>query len=87
MVQGRYLEAEREKGEFRYWKMPLCNWMEDAIHILLKCPETRRLRKHLLSRKWQIINEEVAYKNIFNYTNTVELRNLGRYLYKIKCKW
>jgi hypothetical protein len=32
-------------------------------------------------------NEEVAYKIIINCTNTVELRNLDRYLYKIKCKW
>jgi hypothetical protein len=31
----------------------------DAIDILLKCPETRRLREHL-SRKWQIINEELS---------------------------
>jgi hypothetical protein len=82
MVQGKYLEVERHEEGFRDWKMPLCNGEEDAIHILLKCPETRRL-----SRKWQIINEEVAYKKIINCTNTVELRNLGRYLYKIKCKW
>jgi hypothetical protein len=65
----------------------LCNGEEDAIRILLKCPETRRLREHLLSRKWRIINEELAYKEIINCTNTVELRNLGRYLYKIKFKW
>jgi hypothetical protein len=58
-----------------------------VIHILLKCSETRRLREHLLSRKWQRINEELAYKIIINSTNTIELRNLGRYLYKIKCKW
>jgi hypothetical protein len=32
----------------------VCNGEEDAVHILLKCPETRRLREHLLSRKWQI---------------------------------
>jgi hypothetical protein len=68
-------------------RCPLSNGEYDAIHILLKCPETRRLREHLLSRKWLIINEELAYKNIINCTNTVELRNLGRYLYKIKCKW
>jgi hypothetical protein len=68
-------------------RCPLCNGEEDAIHILLKCPETRRLREHFLSRKWQIINEELAYKKIINCTNTVELRNLGIYLYKIKCKW
>jgi hypothetical protein len=54
-----------------------------VIHIPLKCPETRRLRKYLLSRKWQIINEELAYKKIMNCTNTVKLRNLVRYLYEI----
>jgi hypothetical protein len=32
-------------------RCPLCNGEEDAIHILLKCPETIRLREHLLSRK------------------------------------
>jgi hypothetical protein len=66
---------------------PLCNGEEDTVHILLKCPETRRLREHLLSRKWQVINEELAYKEIINCTNTVKLRNLGRYLCRIKCKW
>jgi hypothetical protein len=66
---------------------PQCNGEEDTIHILLKFPEIRRLREHLLSRKWQEINEEVAYNKIINCTNTVELKNLGRYLYKIKCKW
>jgi hypothetical protein len=68
-------------------RCPLRNGEKDAIHILLKYKETRRLREHLLSRKWQIINEEVAYKKIIICTNTVDLRNLGRYLYKIKCKW
>jgi hypothetical protein len=67
-------------------RCPLCNGEGDAIHILLKCLEISRLREHLLSRKWQIINEELAYKKIINCTNNVELRNLGRYLYKIKCK-
>jgi hypothetical protein len=64
-----------------------CNGEEEAIRSLLKCPEATRPREHVLSRKWQIINEELAYKEIINCTNTVELRNLGRYLYKIKCKW
>jgi hypothetical protein len=27
-------------------------------------PETRTLREHLLSRKWQIINEELAYNKL-----------------------
>jgi hypothetical protein len=33
-----------------------CNGEEDVVHIILKCPETRKLKEHLLSRKWQIIN-------------------------------
>jgi hypothetical protein len=65
-------------------KWPLCNDEKDAVHILLKFPERRRLRENLLSR---IINEQLAYKKIINCTNTVEVRNLGGYLYKIKCKW
>jgi hypothetical protein len=68
-------------------RCPLCNWEEDAVYILLKCPETRRLRKHLLSRKWQIIKGELAYKKIISCANTVDTRNLGRLFYKIKCKW
>jgi hypothetical protein len=32
-------------------------------------------------------SEELAHKKIINCTNTAELRNLGRYLYKLKCKW
>jgi hypothetical protein len=66
---------------------PLYNEEEAATHILLKCPETRRLREHLLSRKCQTINGEIAYKIIINCTNTSDIRNIGSYLYKIKCKW
>jgi hypothetical protein len=68
-------------------RCPLRNGEEDATYALLKCPETRRLKEHLLSRKWQIINDELAYKKIIICTNNVELRNLGTHLYKIKCKW
>jgi hypothetical protein len=31
-------------------RCPLCNGEEDVVHIRLKYPEKRRLRKHLLSR-------------------------------------
>jgi hypothetical protein len=66
-------------------RCPLYSGEEDAVHIILKCPETRRLREHL-SRKCQVINEQLTYKKIINCINTVELRNLDIYLYKIKCK-
>jgi hypothetical protein len=87
MVQGRYLEVERVRKGLEIGRCRLYNREEDEVHILLKCPETRRLRERLLSRQCQIINEELAYMKIINCTYTVELRSLGRYLYKIKCKW
>jgi hypothetical protein len=68
-------------------RCPLCNEEVDAVHILLKRPETRKLREHLLSRKWLKINVEIAYKKSINCTNTLEVRNIGGYLYKIKYKW
>jgi hypothetical protein len=34
-----------------------------------------------------MLNEGIAYKEIINCTNIIELRNIGIYLYKIKCKW
>jgi hypothetical protein len=37
--------------------------------------------------KWLKINADVAYKRIINFTHVVELRNTGKYLYKIRCKW
>jgi hypothetical protein len=71
-----------EKG-----RCPLCSEDEDAVHVLLKCVETRKWRKQLLSRKWLTVNEESAYKKIINCTNAVKLRNIGNYRYKVRCKW
>jgi hypothetical protein len=53
----------------------------------LKCSETRKWREQILSRNVFVVNDEVAYKRIINCTNDVELRNTGKYLYKITCKW
>jgi hypothetical protein len=57
------------------------------VHILLKCPETSKLREHLLSRKWLTVKEEIACKKIISCTSTLEIRNIRSYLYKIRCKW
>jgi hypothetical protein len=58
-----------------------------SLHILLKCSETRKWREQFLSRKWLVVNEEVAYERIINCANAVELRDIGKYLYKIRYKW
>jgi hypothetical protein len=67
--------------------MSLCSEDEDPVHILLKCSETRKWREQFLSRKWLSLNEWMVYKKTSNCTNIIELRNIGIYLYKIKCKW
>jgi hypothetical protein len=72
---------------FEKGRCPLCSEDEDAIHISLKCSETRKWREQFLSRKWLRLNEWIAYNKIINCTNIIELRNIGIYLYKIKCKW
>jgi hypothetical protein len=72
---------------FEKGRCPLCSEDEDAIHILLKRLETRNWRDQFLSRKWLKLNEGLAYKKIINCTNIIELKNIGIYLYKIKCKW
>jgi hypothetical protein len=35
---------------------------------------------------YYITKEEVAYKRMISCTNAVELRNIGEYLYKARCK-
>jgi hypothetical protein len=56
--------------------------------LLLKCSETRKRREQFFSIKWLVRNDEVAYKRLLiNCTNVVELRDIGKYLYKIRCKW
>jgi hypothetical protein len=44
-----------EKGRFL-----LCSEDEDAVHTLSKCSETRKWREQLLSKKWFIVNYEIA---------------------------
>jgi hypothetical protein len=38
------------------------------------------------SRKWLIVNEQVAYKETINCTNVVELKYIGKYQYKINLR-
>jgi hypothetical protein len=49
---------------FEKRRCPLCSEDEDAIHILLKYSETRKLRGQFLSRKWLRLNEWIVYKKI-----------------------
>jgi hypothetical protein len=71
---------------FEKGRCPLCSEEEDPIHILLKCSETRRWREQFLSRKLLRLKEWIVFKKIINCTNSIELRSIGTYKTKIKCK-
>jgi hypothetical protein len=72
-----YIQGTSEKGR-------CCN-----SHIPLNCSETKQWKERFLSSKRLNINEEVlvACKRIINSTNAAELRSIGIYLCKIRCKW
>jgi hypothetical protein len=46
----------------------------------------RKWREKFLSRKC-LISEEVAFERVMNCTYVVELKGIGKYLYKISYKW
>jgi hypothetical protein len=46
-----------EKGTF-----PQCRGSEDAKHLVVSCPETKKWRMQFMNKKWLCINEELAYK-------------------------
>jgi hypothetical protein len=58
---------------------------EDTKHLLLVSWETRNWRLKCLNDKWLNINKEVAYRKMFRCTNKDRIRNLGRYLDRLKC--
>ena len=39
-----------------------------------------------MNDKWLSVNEEVAHKKIISCTKVTELKNLGKFLYKLKCR-
>lgn len=64
----------------------LCLSAENAIHILLDCLETKHWRMKVLSDEWFSVHKEVAYRKILRCTYKNQIRNLGRYLDKVKYK-
>jgi hypothetical protein len=60
---------------------------EDAKHILLRCPETKKWRMQFINKKWLCINEELTCKEIVNCTNKAHIIHSGEYLDKVKHKW
>jgi hypothetical protein len=58
MVWGRYLEVRQIRKGLEIGRCPLFNGEEDAIHILLKYPETRRLSERSRLEQKMADNED-----------------------------
>ena len=68
-------------------RCPLRLGEEEVKHTLLDCWETRSWRLKFLNTKLLNVNKEVAYRKMLVCTNKDQLRNVGRYLDTVKCKW
>jgi hypothetical protein len=55
--------------------------------MLLKCRESKKWREEWANSNWQNINEDLVYKKIICCTNVNGIKLLGKYLFKVKCKW
>jgi hypothetical protein len=66
---------------------PLCLGKEDIKHILLECPETKDRRMEMLCKRLLDINKEIAYKKVFSCTKKMMVKNIGKFLFRVKCKW
>jgi hypothetical protein len=65
-------------------KCPLCSGAENAIHRLLKYPESQRWREKLLNRRCLAMNQDIAVHDIVGCTKTTLLRKRGKFLYSIR---
>jgi hypothetical protein len=55
--------------------------------MLLECLGTRNWRITFANYRWLNMNKEIALKKVLRYTNKDQIRTLGKYLDKVKCKW
>jgi hypothetical protein len=57
-----------------------------TIHLHL-VPRSRMVDLYLNPLYHGVINEDLVYKKIICGTNANRIKLLGKYLFKVKCKW
>jgi hypothetical protein len=65
----------------------LCYKQEDCDYVLLTCPETMKWREEFLCKKWLDLNQDLVLKKIINFCSVLDLRNIGKYLFRVKGKY
>jgi len=59
----------------------------NVIRTSLHCLENIKWELKFLNDMWLSMNKEIAYIKVLICTNKDQIRNLGRYLDKIRYKW
>jgi hypothetical protein len=65
-------------GGFEKRRCPLRRDKKICYTYKVKTFVNEEAEEIIFSRKWLAINEEVAYKRTINFTNVVELTNIGK---------
>jgi hypothetical protein len=57
------------------------------IHSPIHLHGSKKWREEWANSNWANINEDLVYKKIICCTNVIRIKLLGKYLFKVKCKW
>jgi hypothetical protein len=60
---------------------------DDAKHLQVKCPETKKWTEEFVCSKWLEMNEDMECRLIISCTDVAETETTGKYSFKTKCKW
>jgi hypothetical protein len=52
-----------------------------------QCLETNDWRMEMPCKRWLDINEEIAYRKVLSCTKNMMVKNIGTFLFRVKCKW
>jgi hypothetical protein len=60
---------------------------ENICMYACNCQETKRCQEKHLGKKWLHMNDTVAFKKLVRCSKPTDLRQLGTFLYKVRCTW
>jgi len=86
LVSGGGLKTVEVKVWGREGNLSLLPELGDSHWHNSESLETQRCGKKFLGYKWKRINEAVALKKLLRCSRTTDPRQLGTYLYKVRCK-
>jgi hypothetical protein len=72
---------------FEKGRVSLCCGLEDAKYILLIWTEIKKWREEFLCKTWTGLDQDLTFKKLVGCKNAVKLKNIGKYLLRVKGKW